>query len=154
MSNALGVIAWAAGLGDNCPSVTTIQDALSAHAPPPLPPLPDGVVWDASNTGAVNFTNAADPAKRAHPYFWITASASVAKGTPQYAEIVYNCTTLDRMIQWGWLPTSWASVVPTLDLMTGLPTYQPGPALSPPGTTIPTRCATLEQALSFVDNGH
>lgn len=151
MSAAIDCAQYFLGLGDASPTLDTVKSALASHAPPELPALPDGVVWDANNTGAVNFTKAEDTAKRTHPYFWNPAKECVAKGTPQYAQIVYNTTTIDRMIQWGWLPTAWASVVPTMDLMTGLPTYQPGPALSPPGTTIPTKYVTPDEALAFVN---
>lgn len=153
MSNAIDCAQYFLGLGDSCPSLDTVKNALTSHAPPALPPLPDGVVWDPSNTGAVNFTNAADPAKRTHPYLWYPAKNCVAKGTPQYAQIEYNCTTLDRMLQWGggFLPVAWYAVVPVLDLMTGLPTYQPQGAISPPGTTIPTKYAPYEDALAFVN---
>jgi hypothetical protein len=151
MSNSQDVALWGLTEGDNCPALATIKNALASHAPPPLPPLPEGVVWDPSNNGTVNFVNADDPAKRTHPYMWDTAKDSAAKGSLQYATIAYNCATYARELDWGWAPIVWSSVVPVLDMMTGLPTYKPGPMLSPFGSIIHPKYATYEQALAFVN---
>lgn len=119
-------------------------------------PLPDGVVFDSSNTGAVKFTaGVTNPQVAGEIWDWIGALPSLAAGSPQYAQVSWNVQTAKFEESVGMMMALATQMVATQDSLTGANSYKPdstGKKIAPDVHVIPSEYDTLAKALAYVNN--